>query len=196
MKVIQTYIRIIDTLSEWIGRAASMLIPVMVIILLFEVIARYAFNRPTLWGYDMAIFMYGYCGILGGMHALKHKKHIIVDVVFNMFKPRTKSIMNVFTGLLFFFFIIVFVKYTWDMAMIAWAGSHRTSTAWGGPVAHYRLLLPVGATLLGLQGLANWFRDLYFAITGAPLADPPPAVPEIPQTPEDSKAELAKEVAE
>ena len=189
MKVIRIYIRVIDNLSEWIGRAASILIPAMVLILLFEVFARYAANHPTLWSYDMAIFMYGYCGILGGTHALKHKKHIIVDVVFNLFKPRAKAIMNVFTGLLFFFFIIVFVKSTWDMAVVAWAGNHRTSTAWGSPVAHYRFLLPVGAVLLGLQGLANWFRDLFLAITGTPLNDPPPAHAEIA---EDGRLEVTQ----
>jgi TRAP-type mannitol/chloroaromatic compound transport system permease small subunit len=177
MNVIRTYIRIIDALSEYVGRAVSWFIPVMVGVLMIEVVMRYFFMRPTLWAYDTAIFLYGYCGILAGAYTLKHRAHIVVDVVFNLFKPRTKAICNTLTGLLFFFFLILFIKYTWDAGMHAIVSGHRSSTQWAPPIGHYRMLLAVGGTLLLLQGSANWLRDLYMAVTGRELE---PHLPENP----------------
>ena len=177
MNCIRAYIRGIDTISEWVGRIVCWLIPVMVVVLMIEVIMRYFFMRPTLWAYDTAIFLYGYCGILAGSYALKHRAHIVVDVVFNMFKPRTKAICNVFTGFLFFFFLILFIKYTWDAGIHSIVSGHRSSTQWGPPIGHYRLLLAVGGILVFLQGSANWLRDLYMAVTGTALEPPLPDEP-------------------
>lgn len=172
MNFIRAYIRGIDAVSEYVGRIVCWLIPAMVAVLMIEVIMRYFFMRPTLWAYDTAIFLYGYCGILAGAYALKHKAHIVVDVVFNLFTPRTKSICNTLTGFLFFFFLILFIKYTWDAGVNAIVSGHRSSTQWAPPIGHYRLLLAVGGMLLILQGSANWLRDLYMALTGRDLEPP------------------------
>jgi TRAP-type mannitol/chloroaromatic compound transport system permease small subunit len=169
MNAIKKLIVAIDAISEWIGRIVSVLIPLMVLVLLAEVIMRYAFDRPTLWAYDTAIFMYGYVGILAGAYTLKHKNHIVVDVVYNLFSPRTKAAMNVFTGLLMFLFLIVFIKYTLPVAITALKAGHRTNTQWAPPLGHFRLIIPIGAALLILQGIANWIRDVYFAFTGRQL---------------------------
>ncbi|MDR3073117.1 MAG: TRAP transporter small permease subunit [Deltaproteobacteria bacterium] len=177
MNVLRAYIRLIDAVSEWTGRAVCWLIPVMVVILMIEVVMRYFFMHPTLWAYDMAIFLYGYCGILAGAYALKHKAHIVVDVVFNLFRPRVRAICNAATGLLFFFFLALFIKYTWDAGLHALMSGHRSSTQWAPPNGHYRMLLAVGGILLILQGSANWLRDLFMAVTGRELE---PSLPEEP----------------
>ena len=172
MNIIRTYIRLADALSEYVGRAVSFLIPGLVVVLMIEVASRYLLKKPTLWAYDTAIFMYGYCGVLAGAYTLKHKGHIVVDVVYSLFSPRVKAAFNVLTGLLFFFFMTIFIIYTWKAAAVALAGGHRASSQWAPPVGHYRLLLPVGGGLLLLQGLANWLRDLYFAATGREMLPP------------------------
>ena len=172
MSFIRAYIRSVDTISEYVGRIICWFIPLMVTVLMIEVIMRYFFQRPTLWAYDTSIFLYGYCGILAGAYALKHKAHIVVDVVYNLFKPRTKAICNTLTGFLFFFFLILFIKYTWDAGIHAIISGHRSSTQWAPPIGHYRMLLAVGGILLILQGSANWLRDVYMAVTGKEI-DPP-----------------------
>ena len=163
---LRLYIKAADVLSEYVGRAVSLLVPGMVIVLLIEVGMRYFFKSPTLWAYDTAIFMYGYCGVLAGAYTLKHKGHIVVDVVYSLFSPRVKAVMNVLTGLLFFFFCVIFIIYTWKAAAVAIDGGHRANTQWAPLVGHYRLILPIGGGLLVIQGLANWLRDLHFAVTG------------------------------
>jgi TRAP-type mannitol/chloroaromatic compound transport system permease small subunit len=169
MQALKVFIRIVERLNTWIGVAVSVLLPAMAIALTYEVVARYLFRRPTIWAYDMAIFMFGYCGLLAGAYVLMEKAHVNVDIIYMRLSRRGKAAMDVITGLLFFFFIILVIIYGWKAAIFALELGKRTNTEWAPPVGHFRLMIPVGAFLLLLQGLANWIRDLYLVITNKEL---------------------------
>lgn len=169
MKIIQRIIRLIDKISDVIGISVSVLLPAMALVLTYEVVARYVFERPTIWAFETSVFMFGYCGLLSGAHILKCKEHINVDVLYNRLSVRWKSLLNVITGLLFFFFIILVIIYGWKATSVALHYSERSPSEWGPPVAHFKLMIPVGGFLLLLQGLADWIRNLYFVLTNKEL---------------------------
>ncbi len=169
MEALKIFIRFIDRLNTWIGGAVSVLLPAMTVVLTYEVTARYIFRRPTIWAYDTAIFMFGYCGLLAGGFVLKNRQHINVDIIYTQFSRRGKAVMDLITGLLFFFFVILVVIYGWKEALFAIELGKRTNTEWAPPVGHFKLMIPLGAFLLLLQGLANWIRDLYLVITNEEL---------------------------
>ena len=169
MKFLKAFIRFVEGLSELIGLAVSVLMPAMVIVLTYEVAARYIFERPTIWVYDTAIFMFGYIGLLSGAYAMKHKEHINVDLIYNLFSPRGQAILRSFTGLIFFFFIILVIYYGWEAGIESFLNGDRRPTEWAPPLGHFKLVIPVGAFLLLLQGLSDWIRSLYQAITNKEL---------------------------
>jgi TRAP-type mannitol/chloroaromatic compound transport system permease small subunit len=170
MEAIKLYIRTVDIISENIGRACAVLIPCMVAVLFIEVMARYLFQRPTLWAYDTAIFLYGYCGLLAGAYVLKHKGHINVDLIQERLPPRVNAILDVCTSFLFFFFMILVIIYGSKAAIMAISLGDRTHSAWAPPIGHFKLMIPVGALFLLMQGIAKLIRDLYLAINGKELA--------------------------
>jgi TRAP-type mannitol/chloroaromatic compound transport system permease small subunit len=169
MRFFNVLLRTVDRLSEAVGLLVSVLMPAMVVVLAIEVVARYVFDSPTLWAYDTAIFMFGYTGLLGGAYALKRKEHINVDLFYSRLSPRGKAVLDVLTGLLFFFFMTLVVVYGWTTAIEAIKGGEATATLWGPPIGHFKLMIPIGAALLILQGLANWIRSLYLAATNREL---------------------------
>ena len=169
MGAIKFYIRIVETISESIGRACTVLIPCMVAVLSIEVAARYVLQKPTLWAYDTAIFLYGYCGLLAGAYVLKHKGHINVDLIQERLPPRVNAILDVCTSLLFFFFMILVIIYGSKAAIMAISLGDRTHSAWAPPLGHFKLMIPVGALFLLMQGIAKLIRDLYLAINGKEL---------------------------
>ena len=57
--------RILDAITRFVGRAVAWLIVPMVASLVYEVIARYVFDAPTLWAYDMTYMLYGTFFMLG-----------------------------------------------------------------------------------------------------------------------------------
>ena len=166
MKTLKFFVRFVETISDRIGIIASVLIPAMTLVLFYEVIARYVFDRPTIWAFDVAIFMFGYCGLLAGPCVLKRNEHINVDIVYNLFSPRGKAVLNVISGLLFFFFIVLVILTCSEVAFSSIAFGDRRPSEWAPPIGHYKLLIPIGAFFLLLQGMANWIRNLYLAITG------------------------------
>lgn len=169
MEAIKFYIRTVEKISEYTGRACTVLVPGMVAVLFIEVMARYVFKNPTLWAYDSAIFLYGYCGLLAGAYVLKHKGHINVDLIQERLPRRVNAVLDVLTAFLFFFLMILIIIYGWKAAYMAISLGDRTHSAWAPPLGHFKLMIPVGAFLLFLQGIAKWIRDLYFAITGKEL---------------------------
>ena len=128
MDKLRFVLRIIDKLSIFIGTAVSVLLPTLCLVLTFDVVSRYVFHRPTIWAFDMAIFMFGYCGLLGGAYVLKEKEHISVDLFYGRLSLRGKAVLDVITGLLFFFFIILVIVYGWKAAYSALSfGDHRNT---------------------------------------------------------------------
>lgn len=169
MRIIKLYIRFIDSLNEKIGLTMSILVPGMMLVLIYEVVARYIFKNPTIWAYDTAIFMFGYCGLLAGAHVYKRNEHVNVDIILVRLSSRTKAILESISSLLFFFFIILLIIYSWKTAKTSLIMKECGHSEWGPPIGHFKLMIPLGALLLLLQGTANWIRNIYRAITNKEL---------------------------
>jgi TRAP-type mannitol/chloroaromatic compound transport system permease small subunit len=169
MNVVRLYIRSVDKITEIIGLSVSVLMPVMVIVLGIEVVARYGFGRPTIWAFDTSIFLFGYIGLLAGAHVHQLRSHINVDIIYAMFSPRGKAILDVLNGLLIFFFILLVILTTWEPAVEAIVNHETRSGEWAPPVGHFKLMIPVGASLVLLQQAANWIKSLYWMIKGKEL---------------------------
>jgi TRAP-type mannitol/chloroaromatic compound transport system permease small subunit len=79
------------------------------------------------------------------------------------------AVLDVLTGFLFFFLMILIIIYGSKAAIMAISLGDRTASAWGPPLGHFKLMIPVGALLLLMQGIAKWIRDLHYALTGKEL---------------------------
>lgn len=71
--------RRLDPISVASGQFVAWLIIPMVLGLTYEVVARYVFNSPTLWAYDMTFMMYGSYFMLGVAFTLQRKGHVRTD---------------------------------------------------------------------------------------------------------------------
>ena len=69
-------IKVLDQISILSGKSFGWLIIPMVLCLVYEVFARYLFNAPTLWAYDMTYMLYGSHFMLGAAYTLAMQGHI------------------------------------------------------------------------------------------------------------------------
>ena len=161
---------IIDSISTGVGKFAGFLILALVFTVLFEVVARYAFNAPQFWSFHMTRWLWGASAILGGVWTMQRRRHIAIDVVPQRLSPRARTILSLVTYTLFFFPLMV--AYLWgvtDQAM--WSWSHMevdrgAEAIWVVPIYPIKTLIPIAVFLLLLQGIANCIRDLRFVIKG------------------------------
>jgi TRAP-type mannitol/chloroaromatic compound transport system permease small subunit len=160
MSKLERFARQIDTINEVIGRLFSFLLLLLMGIVTMEVIARYIFNRPTIWGWVLALQIFGAITVVGGAYAHLHNMHVTVDVVVEHLPPRFKALLNLFTSALFFFFIGVLL---WQGSTTAWESlktRESYTSIWQPPIYPLKMLIPVAVFLLLLQGIARFMRDL------------------------------------
>ena len=62
--------RAIDTLSEWFGRLAIVMLVVLVVAMVGEVFMRYVLDRPTDWALETTVMSYGALFMLGAAYAM------------------------------------------------------------------------------------------------------------------------------
>ena len=76
-------VRAIDRISHFCGMLAAVLVIVLVVLMLYDVVLRYAFNAPTSWGNDLNAFLMGGSFVLSIAYAMSTDAHVRVDLLYN-----------------------------------------------------------------------------------------------------------------
>lgn len=161
------FLSIIDTISDWSGKLISLLLIPMIAVIVYDAVARYAFNSPTHWAYETVTFLFAGLGILGGAYVLLHKGHVSMDIIYTRLSPRKQAIMDLLTSFFFFLFCGILL---WKGGQYAWTSlklRETTTSAFAPPLYVIKMTIPVGAFLIILQGIAKFVRDLRTAIVGS-----------------------------
>ena len=67
-------------LIDQIGRVTSLLIFVLIAILLYGVIMRYVFGKPSIWVSELSGLLYACYFLIGGAYAVIHNEHVNVNI--------------------------------------------------------------------------------------------------------------------
>jgi TRAP-type mannitol/chloroaromatic compound transport system permease small subunit len=171
MSGVRKVLKYIDSLSEMSGAIGKWAALLLVLVGTWETVSRHFFDAPTIWAYDSLCMAGGALYLLGASYDYLHDAHTRVDVFYSKFPPRAKAAMNVVCSLVLFFplMIVMFLQaVAWTVK--AWKINEvMFNSFWYPPAAPYRTLFAVGLLLLILQAVANFVRDLYFAVRGEKL---------------------------
>src|SRR5437868_9498736 len=96
-------VQLIDKFTDRTGVWIAWLNLPLVAAVAYEVIARYVFNRPTLWSFDVTYMLYGTIFMLGAAYALHKGAHIRTDFFYEKWSAQTKGMVDSISYLLFFF---------------------------------------------------------------------------------------------
>jgi len=162
----KSVLKVIDNISDWTGKITSFLIIIITGVILFEVIARYIFNAPTTWAFEISLSLYGIYVALLGAYTLVTGGHVNVDILYSRFSFRTKAGVSLFSWLIFFLWCGALVWTGWIRGLDSFMIRESESTAFGCPIYPVKLSLAVGGSFLFLQGLAGYIRNIYTFITG------------------------------
>lgn len=164
----QGAIRALDGLSDWTGRIVAWLIIPMVASLVYEVVARYVFDAPTVWAYDMTFMLYGTFFMVGAAYTLAAKGHIRTDSFYGGWSARTQGWVDVACYLVFFFPpLIAFLVVTWDYFWRSFEQSERIMTSPWMPIVYpFKAAMPLATLLLLLQGISEFLKSIHAALTG------------------------------
>lgn len=166
MFALKKCLRAIDLLNEWVAKVVSWFVVVIIATTIYEIIMRYLFNAPTKWVFEFNYLMHGPYFLLLGAYTFAINGHVNVDIVYGRLSARTKAIVDLFTMPLFFFFVLMMLIYGGHFALNSLSFHERLSSAWAPPVYPVKLVIPIAAFLLLLQGIARYIRNIHLAFTG------------------------------
>ena len=154
--------RWIDRINLVGGTIAAWLIAPLIGAMCFEVVARYVFNAPTIWAYELAYLLTGSGWLLGMAYTLSRSGHIRIDVLYLNMPVRTRAFVDLAGYLLLLLPFILWLTSTLDDKAIAafQSGEKTGQSAWNPPIWPFRAVFLVSFALLGLQVVAEVLRCL------------------------------------
>lgn len=171
--------RQLDQVAIWSGKIFAWLILPMLLALNYEVVARYGFNSPTLWAYDMTFMLYGSFFMLGAAFTLQRKGHIRTDSWYSGWSVKTQAWVDI-TGYLLMFtpFVAVFLWTGWGYFWKSFITNETfVSSPWQPVAWPFKLVMPVTGLLLAIQGISELLKSIHAARTGQ-WSDAPKALQE------------------
>lgn len=157
---------IIDTINDVVGKISKYILLIILFTLMFEVIARYVFNSPTIWVQDVSRQALCAMGALGGGYAMLYNQHVRVDVFYGSWSDRTRAIVDICTCVLYFIFMAFLVYQTIVSCMDSWAFNERMPSVFAMPLYYVKTIIPIGAILIMLQAVSKLLHDICTVITG------------------------------
>jgi len=158
----------VDSISTWVGKAASWLMILLMLVVCAEVFKRYILNAPTAWIFDAQNMMYGSLFMLAGAYTLAQNAHVRGDFLYSSMRPRTQALLDLVLYFVFFIPGIAALIYAgYDYAADSWRiAEHSNVTADGPPVYHFKTVIPIAGALVLLQGIAEIVRCVVCLKTG------------------------------
>ena len=155
-------LEIIDNISIWSGKIFRWSALVLSGVVIYEVISRYVFNRPTIWAFDSTMFIYSVLYLMGGAFVLQEGKHIRVDVIYMRFSERVQAVVDLVFYIVFFFpFVIVMTWWGGKATLLSFRAEEISNTSqWGEQVWLWKFLVPLGFFLMFLQGIPELIRTI------------------------------------
>lgn len=158
--MLNRFLLAIDQLSRMVGHAFAWCILVLTFGTSYEVFMRYVMDNPTSWAFDLSYLMYGALFFMAGAYTLSRNGHVRGDFIYRLWPPRVQASVELALYVLFFFPGVLALVYA------GWAYGYDSfrlrevsvNSPIGIPVWQLKLLIPFGAGLLALQGLAEVLR--------------------------------------
>ncbi|MBU3015641.1 TRAP transporter small permease [Poseidonibacter lekithochrous] len=168
-KNLKLFCTINDKIIMFLGKAASYMMPVLAFIVVYEVAARYIFDAPTIWAYDLSLFLFGYISALGGAYAQQKRAHINVDILYLTVSPKVKNIFNIISFSLGIFFLMVIFYVSIGKFEEAIEFDFRRQSEWAPAMWHFWVMLCIASGLFIMQLTRDIVTELYHLITGDEL---------------------------
>lgn len=161
--------RTIDALNDRVGRAVLWLILASTLISAGNATVRKAFSMSSNALLEIQWYLYAAVFVLAAGYTLLNNEHVRIDVLSGRLSPRGRAVIDIFGAIFFLLpFAVLIVTLSWQYFWNAFVSGEMSSNAGGLIRWPVYLIVPVGFTLLGLQGISETIKRIAFLAGRAP----------------------------
>jgi TRAP-type mannitol/chloroaromatic compound transport system permease small subunit len=163
---------LVDQFSAWIGKSFAWLIVVMTLFISYDIITRKfipALAFPAqVCAFDWEYMLYGTLFMMAGAYTLSRNAMVRADMFYSTWPVRRQAVVDLTLFFLFFLpGIIALVGPGWDFAVTALRVQERSANCPNGPIIWpYKFVIPIGGSIMLLQGIAEILRTTIALRTG------------------------------
>ncbi|MGF6156513.1 TRAP-type mannitol/chloroaromatic compound transport system permease small subunit [Ensifer sp. KUDG1] len=176
MRALLGFSRLIDTITEFIGKSVSWLILAAVLVSAGNAIIRKIFNMSSNAWLEAQWYLFGAAFMFAAAYTLSQNEHIRIDVVYGQFSRRVQHWIDLLGHLLFLMpFVLLVLYYLFPYVKMSYVSGEVSSSAGGLIIWPAKAILLFGFLLLAFQGVSEIIKKI--AIMTGNMDDPTPYVP-------------------
>lgn len=151
---------VMDRISVFIGRVTMVLVALLLSVMLYEVVLRYVFERPTLWANELSLWIAGFVFLFAGLYAMQQRSHIRIFLLYDQFGQNGRRICDVTSTLLIGVFAFGVIWGGYNEAVQQFYRWETLGTAFDPPLpATLAPAILITITLVWIQSISNLIRD-------------------------------------
>ena len=146
-----------DRISKYAGLISAFLVVVLSLLVAYDAVMRYLFSAGSIALQEVEWHLFDVIFLLGLTYALKHDKHVRVDIFFERYSKETKAIVQILSMMLLVIpFSLVFLSDSMDMLTQSYLQNEISSDP-GGLTHRYLIkgVLVLSFILLIIQALSE-----------------------------------------
>ena len=149
-----------DKIAIFLGRVTMVMVALLLTVMLYEVVLRYVFERPTLWANELSLWIAGFVFLLAGLYAMQQRSHIRIFIVYDMFPRGVQRLCDTVSTMLIALFAFGLIWGGYREAKDQFFRWETLGTAFDPPIpATLTPAILIVVTLVTIQAFANLIRD-------------------------------------
>ena len=155
--------RLIDRLNEFLGRWVAWLVLAAVLLSAGNAIVRKVFNASSNSLLELQWYFFSAVFLLCAGYTLLRNEHVRIDIIMGRFSARVQTWIDVL-GTIFFLIpmALLFIYMSWPVFIRTYTHGEISTNAGGLLIWPARLLVPIGFTLLLLQGFSELVKRIAY----------------------------------
>ena len=114
---------VVDHITLRISSLLMFVVAIITAIMLYEVVMRYVFARPTIWVEELSRWLGGVIFLVAGLYAMQQRTHIRVTIVYDIVNRQFQRIMEVLST-------VCVCTFCWAVTWGYWENAMRKFSTW------------------------------------------------------------------
>ncbi len=150
----------VDEINWRLSRITYVFPAVIVTIMMYEVLMRYIFEKPTIWVNEMSLWMGGWIYLSAGVYAMQQRSHIRITLLYDAVPIWLRRVFDIISTLLIVLWAVATIWGGYNEASKALITWERFDSAWAPPIpAVSQPLILVTMIFVTVQAVSNLFTD-------------------------------------
>ena len=150
----------IDRITLFISHTIKYLIPIIVIVMMYEIFMRYIWKNQLCGLNELCLWLAGVIYLVGGIYATRLRSHIRIVMLYDYVDRPTQRIFDLISAIVIVLFATAVIYGGWEDAHRSFTTWERFATFWDPPIpATMKPLTLICVFLIAVQTVNNLIID-------------------------------------